>query len=264
MRPSLEEVRMAIMEAFESISSEVSVFDQLDPAVFGMAAETSTVQARRFVIINSRPLYSQCLITALRLADKANIFERYASVTEWRQSPTASSTSLLVVFLPESQIGENDIGVNDRNISQLRILDPQVPYVVMADRDDPEYILKALRAGARGFIPTSLLVEVTVQALHFVDSGGTFVPASSLLALAVSTASKSAAGTESSGPFSPRQLSVAKALRKGTPNKVIAYELNMCESTVKVHVRNIMKKLKAKNRTEVALMTSRLFPMDGE
>ena len=36
-------------------------------------------------------------------------------------------------------------------------------------------------------------------------------------------------------------------------NKVIAYDLNMCESTVKVHVRNIMKKLNAKNRTDVAI-----------
>ena len=59
--------------------------------------------------------------------------------------------------------------------------------------------------------------------------------------------------------FSPRQLSVARALRKGTPNKIIAYELNMCESTVKVHVRNIMKKLKAKNRTEIAYLTNQYF-----
>ena len=34
---------------------------------------------------------------------------------------------------------------------------------------------------------------------------------------------------------------------------MIAYELNMCESTVKVHVRHIMKKLQAKNRTDVAI-----------
>jgi len=47
---------------------------------------------------------------------------------------------------------------------------------------------------------------------------------------------------------------VVRALCRGKANKVIAYELNMCESTVKVHVRNIMKKLKAKNRTEVAVM----------
>jgi DNA-binding NarL/FixJ family response regulator len=42
-------------------------------------------------------------------------------------------------------------------------------------------------------------------------------------------------------------------------NKLIAYELNMCESTVKVHIRNIMKKLNATNRTQVAYLTRRFF-----
>ena len=47
-----------------------------------------------------------------------------------------------------------------------------------------------------------------------------------------------------------RQAAVAERLRRGKPNKIVAYELNMCESTVKVHIRNIMKKLQATNRTE--------------
>jgi hypothetical protein len=53
------------------------------------------------------------------------------------------------------------------------------------------------------------------------------------------------------------------SLREGKANKIIAYELNMCESTVKVHVRNIMKKLKARNRTEVAFKTAELFAAEG-
>jgi DNA-binding NarL/FixJ family response regulator len=45
-------------------------------------------------------------------------------------------------------------------------------------------------------------------------------------------------------------------LKQGKQNKIIAYELSMCESTVKVHIRHIMKKLKARNRTQVVLLTS--------
>ena len=48
-------------------------------------------------------------------------------------------------------------------------------------------------------------------------------------------------------------MAVIRALQQGKSNKVIAYELNMCESTVKVHVRNLMKKMKAKNRTDLAM-----------
>jgi DNA-binding NarL/FixJ family response regulator len=55
--------------------------------------------------------------------------------------------------------------------------------------------------------------------------------------------------------FSPRQLQVLERLRQGKQNKMIAYELGMCESTVKVHLRHIMKKLNARNRTQVVLLT---------
>lgn len=50
-----------------------------------------------------------------------------------------------------------------------------------------------------------------------------------------------------------RQIAVGEAIRQGKANKQIAYELDMRESTVKVHIRNIMKKLNAKNRTDVAV-----------
>src|SRR5206468_7307027 len=52
--------------------------------------------------------------------------------------------------------------------------------------------------------------------------------------------------------LSERQDAVADAVAQGKPNKIIAYELDLCESTVKVHIRTIMRKLQARNRTEVA------------
>ena len=60
-----------------------------------------------------------------------------------------------------------------------------------------------------------------------------------------------------------KQTAVVRALKQGKPNKIIAYELGMCESTVKVHVRNIMKKLKARNRTQVAYLYESL-PAEGK
>jgi DNA-binding NarL/FixJ family response regulator len=50
-----------------------------------------------------------------------------------------------------------------------------------------------------------------------------------------------------------REWDVLRILREGRQNKIIAFELGISESTVKVHLRNIMKKLHASNRTQVAL-----------
>jgi DNA-binding NarL/FixJ family response regulator len=53
--------------------------------------------------------------------------------------------------------------------------------------------------------------------------------------------------------LTPRERDVLRSLRGGHQNKIIAFELGISESTVKVHLRNIMKKLHASNRTQVAL-----------
>jgi DNA-binding NarL/FixJ family response regulator len=53
--------------------------------------------------------------------------------------------------------------------------------------------------------------------------------------------------------LTPRQLEVLDRLREGKPNKLIARDLNMTEATVKVHVRQIMRKLGAANRTQAVL-----------
>ena len=100
------------------------------------------------------------------------------------------------------------------------------------------------------------------QAVALVLAGGSYAPPGLLLA-ADRRPPPSAAAREPSRPPSAagpvidrltlRQREVLALLGQGRPNKVIAQRLSMCESTVKVHVRQIMRKLGAKNRTEVAL-----------
>jgi DNA-binding NarL/FixJ family response regulator len=59
--------------------------------------------------------------------------------------------------------------------------------------------------------------------------------------------------------LTPREMEVVARLRQGKPNKVIAYELEISESTVKAFVRRILIKLNALNRTEVAHLTEGQF-----
>jgi DNA-binding NarL/FixJ family response regulator len=96
-----------------------------------------------------------------------------------------------------------------------------------------------------------------MHAIDLVRAGGTFVPASSLIA-AHHAPETQADVQKSNGLFTTRQAAVIDALRQGKQNKIIAYELKMRESTVKVHVRNIMKKLNATNRTQVAYLVTQL------
>ena len=55
------------------------------------------------------------------------------------------------------------------------------------------------------------------------------------------------------GSLTARELEVLQLLKQGKPNKLIAYELHLSESTVKVHIRNTMRKIGSTNRTHAAM-----------
>ena len=216
-----------------------------------------TAESFTVAIIDKRNLFSECMIISFQAADRTTRFERYESVEDWRSNHGSDVNHLVLLCMTDAAPAEQQASRLD--LIALREANPDTKIVILSDQEDPGHILKALSAGAHGYVLTSISLRVVIQALQLVKAGGTFVPASSLQHLAThSKPNTTVAGTEMAA-FSPRQLSVARALRKGTPNKLIAYQLNMCESTVKVHVRQIMKKLNAKNRTEVAFLTNRMF-----
>jgi len=179
------------------------------------------------------------------------------SVEEWRKAE-GSQAPLAAILL---NLGGQKIteGPGAEDIDRLTTQFPQVPLVILADCEDLEQIVKALECGARGYIPTSVGIDVCAEAISLAVAGGIFVPAGALLAMRRSVVADAGEGSLS-GMFTPRQAEVVMALRRGKANKTIARELNLRESTVKVHIRNIMRKLDATNRTEAAFRINGLFP----
>jgi DNA-binding NarL/FixJ family response regulator len=135
-----------------------------------------------------------------------------------------------------------------------------VPVVILSDREDDEDVVEACRIGVRGLLPTSLDPGVAREVLHLVAAGGSFLPAACLTRVLGGSGNGQRAiagivdpcGTAAVA-LTPRQQDVLALLCQGKPNKVIAHALGMEESTVKVHVRHLMRKLGASNRTEVLL-----------
>ena len=136
---------------------------------------------------------------------------------------------------------------------------PGSPLVILSDLDDATQVLLATRLGARGYLPASLPLPQAIGAIRLVGAGGTYIPTCILLASSLSQPAAPPGPTDGRGnpiEFSPRQQQVLGLLQRGKQNKIIAHELGMCESTVKVHIRHIMRKLNARNRTQVILLTN--------
>jgi len=188
------------------------------------------------------------------------------SVTEYSEGRASGCASLsdlahlgsadrsTVVLLSTLSLSEEEA---DAELAMLADISPRTRSMVLGKNDDLNKVLLALSQGANGYISISAGFDVFVQALRFVGAGGTYVPAQCLIEAKHAPAAASGPAARAS-VFTNREFAVIQAIRKGKPNKVIAYELNLCESTVKVHVRHIMKKLQAKNRTDVAIKSAEL------
>jgi DNA-binding NarL/FixJ family response regulator len=197
-------------------------------------------------IVESRPFLRECIRRSMQSALSSTVVT-CLTLSELGDPPHHRSVDLVVLSLIEAGA--------EACANALKALSGFAsgrPVIVLGSTNDADLARAALRCGAKGFIPVTMGFEIAIEAMRFVLAGGTYVPPDSLLA------------PEPINLIPPptlprlniltgRELSVVRAIQQGKSNKVIAYELNMCESTVKVHVRNIMRKLNAKNRTDVAM-----------
>jgi DNA-binding NarL/FixJ family response regulator len=174
----------------------------------------------------------------------------------------------MVIF----SVGSTSVGDSQQQMwmRSIRALIPNAPLVILSDRDETQEICAAFELGAAGFMPTSIEPMVALQALSFIRNGGSFfppsalsheatVPVSSIIGTSAFGAPQNrplstlAAANVARGKFTAKQEQVFTLLRQGHTNKLIARELGMSEATVKVHVRRIMQKFGATNRTQAVI-----------
>lgn len=200
------------------------------------------------IVIEKRALLRECLTRCLVSALGPSVVS-FPSVKRWTEVMGDTPGAVVVLSTGGKSRASDSI---ERELDLLRRFADHLPIIVLADAEEPSQIVDALQRGARGYIPTSVSLAIAIEVVRLVRAGGTYAPAGSLIG-----DKNRHMGLNKSGDnlFTDRQADVLKALCKGKANKTIAYELNLHESTVKIHVRNIMKKLRAKNRTEVAWIT---------
>jgi DNA-binding NarL/FixJ family response regulator len=169
-------------------------------------------------------------------------------------------------------------------VKVLRVLAPSASLVFLADEEIPEEVATVMRSGAEGYLSNGSSPDLALRALSFVLKGGTYFPRSavahppfpeepSLRGKAEMHAAAVLHEVPGTAPvpataeplpssqlpeLSTRQKAILEGLCRGEPNKIIGRALNLPESTVKVHVREIMRKLSVTNRTQVAVVVGQM------
>lgn len=255
------------MEPRDGVSSSHSEIGHGD-AVKGSGDFVAAKVAReshRILLIDDSLMRRQCLEYVLCSRIHDCVVESIARVGE------ASGQNPDLVLLDIGSAARRNGGLLEQ-VAEIQAKFSARPILAISDVDDMELAITAIRCGLRGYVPASVAIDTVIAAIRLVLAGGIYVP-SELIDL---WSGGAAARPEQADPtsdeersfpicaeernFTDREAEVLEQLRQGKPNKIIAYELRIAESTVKVHMRNIMRKLNATNRTQVAFLTRAADP----
>ena len=137
--------------------------------------------------------------------------------------------------------------------------------VVVSEQQQDHYINLADANIIAGIVPASYTTLQLLKCLSLVQSGVCFIPAEYRQSQqAESTVTPSINAGKLAEKLTPRQLLVVEYVSHGKSNKYIAAELCLSESTVKVHVHELMKRLGATSRTHASYIVSRFYQPEPE
>jgi two-component system nitrate/nitrite response regulator NarL len=137
--------------------------------------------------------------------------------------------------------------------------------VLLAESLEGDLMVLAYQAGAAGALHTATAPEVLIKSLELITLGERIFPAVAILSAANRMAplwQEHQPGTiearidgrlPGDRSLSQREQEILCWLTQGAPNKVIARKLNVAEATVKVHIKAILRKIGAQNRTQAAM-----------
>jgi two-component system nitrate/nitrite response regulator NarL len=131
---------------------------------------------------------------------------------------------------------------------------PDSAIVMLTVSEDADDLATALRAGASGYLLKNIDTDYLTRAIRRAAAGETVV-AEAMTAKLVAQLQSGVVPPSSSDldRLTPREREILDCLARGESNKTIARDLELAESTVKIHVQNVLKKLKLSSRVQAAV-----------
>ena len=203
-----------------------------------------------FIIADDHPMVRDALALALRGAfPKAEV--ALAGSFDEAGAVIAGRADIDLVILDLDMPGMQGLA----GVAALRASYPSAPLVIVSATRNAAAMRQAVEMGAAGFIPKSAPMEEIIASVRAVMRGEIILPPSAGDgALSPSDADLATRAAR----MTPQQHRVFALMAEGKPNKIIAYDMQIGEATVKAHVTEILRKMGVHSRTQAIVLAQRL------
>jgi DNA-binding NarL/FixJ family response regulator len=143
-------------------------------------------------------------------------------------------------------------------LRQIRAQWPEAQVVILTASDDETSLFEAVEAGARGYLLKSLNADEFVDMLNGLARGEAAMTRQTTARLLTGLSQRAHTHSPSPEDLTLREVELLELMVKGLSNKEIAQAISLSENTVKYHVKHILHKLGAQNRTEAAVQALKI------
>ena len=201
----------------------------------------------RVLIIDDHPLFRKGLSQLLALSGSFEVIAEAASGQEGIELARSLDPDLILLDL-------NMKGMNGlETLRTMRDLEIDARIILITVSDAPEDLIAAIRAGSDGYILKDNDPDDILRLIDSAMHGKNAISPELTSLLATALREETVVEQRSQASLTERETAILKCLASGMSNKLIARELDIMESTVKVHIRNLLKKLKFRSRVEAAV-----------
>jgi DNA-binding NarL/FixJ family response regulator len=204
------------------------------------------------LVVDDHPLYRSGVVHTLQNTGmEVEVLECATLETAFQRLDEGLQVDLMILDLQMPGYSGTE------SVHTVRSRRPEVPVLVLSATEDPAIVRQCIDLGAYGFVPKSAPSEQFHAALSLALSGGVYLPPTSLSVGTPASAAQRDAWAKLGAHLTERQRQVLLGIVQGKPNKVIARDLGLSDTTVKSHVAHILDALVVSNRTEAVYALAR-------
>jgi two-component system nitrate/nitrite response regulator NarL len=204
-------------------------------------------ESTRVLIVDDHPLFRLGVRQLLALEPGYEVIGEAASGQEGIELARGRGPDLILLDL-------NMHGMDGlETLRTMRDLGVDARIVVVTVSNSPEDLMAAIRAGSDGFILKDSEPEDILRMIGSAMEGKNAISPELASLLAAALRDEAVHEKRGRANLTERETAILRCLATGKSNKLIARELDIMDSTVKVHIRNLLKKLHFRSRLEAAI-----------